>query len=125
MNQAPPPVGQALKPEDADFGLYPAKDEFKGLDPELWIEFAVRQCLAAQVQDYQKYILAVDNLEATMITRVTPEYFEIVDGERERLKEERGIKRDEENMLLLAKFKFRELLKMIDKRRPKDAVFNL
>lgn len=99
-----------------------APDEFKGLNPDLWVEIAVRQCLNAAIIDAQKYVLAVQNLEGVLVTKLDSTYTEeCINVQRQKMDED-GKNFDEAKF---ATFKFRKLMELIERKRPMEASLEL
>ena len=105
-------------------------EDFKELKPDLWVEIAVRQCLAGALIDESRYKDAVENLEATLIVKLDDEY-------RERLKsvqlamEGKAPYEDitrvplDEIPIRRAPYKFKALMQLIDRRKPQEATLEL
>jgi hypothetical protein len=97
-------------------------EEFKKLEPDSWVDIAVRQCLAAALVDSQKYYMAVVNLEGCLIPRIDEKYW--VELEAERVKLKGRIPADEIDFRM-AGTKFRLLIALIDRKKPQEAVLEL
>lgn len=93
---------------------------WKGYNPEMWVDLAVRQCLGALLMDNEKYIAAVDNLEAVLSPRLKQEYYDKIKGEWT-LIEADSKKGEERNAIFrLSQFKFRQLVSHIESQRMKE-----
>lgn len=106
--------------EDKDLAIHP--EDFKELKPDLWIEIAVRQCLANGVTDEEKYYLSVENLESTMVTKLDAEYEADI---AKAFNELSGKVPDDIKYIKLAPKKFKALMKLIDRKKPKEATLEL
>lgn len=99
-----------------------ATEDFKGLNPDLWIEIAVRQCLAAGLIDEIRYTLSVDNLECVMITKLDATYFAEIEKARSNFE---GQMRPEKVEVAVSKFKFKQLISLIGRKRPEETTLEI
>lgn len=111
--------------------------DLKEISMEALVKYALLQALKLQTEDLQKFSLAVENIESLLIdeieedyerckkeNRIDESYIEKVKLKWEELEKEYG-KREEFQAVKLkefSQFKFRELMKLIKKRIPIEAV---
>lgn len=111
--------------------------DLKEISMEALVKYALLQALRLQTEDLQKFSLAVENIESLMIDEIEADYERCkkngnveesylgkIEKERKRLDETYG-ERPEFQLVKLkefSQFKFRELMKLIKKKIPIEAV---
>ena len=90
------------------------------------IKYAIFKILNVASEDVTKYVIAVENLESLLIDELEKdkEYAKNIQKRQAFLDEEYGFRDEvlEKKMMLMAQFKFRELIKRIKKKIPEDVV---
>jgi hypothetical protein len=92
----------------------------KDLNPNVWINVAVSQVLNAQ--NDVAYVRAVGNFESVMVSDTDKKDSVYAASVAKCAKDLKDSKDAGEVEVLLARFKFRELMKLIERKRPKDVV---
>ena len=107
--------GAANVPHAQGDDFFISAEEFKGLNPDYWVEIAVRQCLRVKEDQLALFPAAVEMLENTMVLHIEKngEYKKRIAEYAESLKHEPGVS-DDQIPALMAPFKFRELMRVVD-----------
>lgn len=92
------------------------------LSPELLAKLAAVQCLNSSTLDSTKYIICVDNLEAVLDAKLDAEYLNEIEKRATEIGKQGEMFAQKEGPLILARFKFRQLMRLIDRKKPQNEV---
>jgi hypothetical protein len=100
------------------------QEEFKGINQDLWIDLAVRQCLSTALVNPMAYALAVRNLESVCINKKDDEYNAAINKKIKEYHDDQ-ITKDNQIDILIAPTRFDELMRLIDRKKAHEALFEL
>lgn len=100
--------------------------ELQELDFETILYFSILQALKSALEDVYKYYLAVENIESLLADELeyNQEYYKKVEEFEKEIIKRHGISEEKQSIRLLelARFKFRELMKIIKRKIPHNVI---